>query len=113
MPLTKRNSWVGSKNGWSFISLAPRLSLRLCGFDLLRLVMTLENGPDGATGKLVSLDQNNFEMPVVSIAETGSRVKLTMPMVSGAYDAELKGGELTGTWTQGALSLPLVLKKRP
>ena len=57
----------------------------------LRLVLTLANGPDGATGTLVSLDQNNFEMPVTTIAEEGSRLKLTISMVSGAFDGEIKG----------------------
>ena len=77
----------------------------------LRLVLTLANGPDGATGKLVSLDQNNFEMPVTTIAEEGSRLKLTVSMVSGAFDGEVKGDEIAGTWTQGAVSLPLAFKR--
>ena len=80
---------------------------------MLRLVLTLENGADGATGKLVSIDQNNFEIPVATVAEEGSRLKLGIPMISGAFDGELKGGQLSGTWTQGPLSLPLVFKKRP
>ncbi len=80
---------------------------------MLRLVLTLANGADGATGKLVSLDQNNFEMPVAQITEERSRLKLAIPMVSGGYDGEVKGGEISGTWTQGPLTLPLVFKKRP
>jgi len=77
----------------------------------LRLVLALANGADGATGKLVSLDQNNFEMPVTTIVEEGSRLKLAVPMVSGSFDGEVKGSEIAGTWTQGALSLPLVFKR--
>ena len=38
-------------------------------------------------------------------------MKFTANMIGGAFDAELKGGELAGTWTQGPLSLPLVLKR--
>ena len=78
----------------------------------LRLVLTLANGPDGATGQLVSLDQNNFEMPLTTIAEEGSRLKLTISMVSGGFDGEVKGSEIAGTWTQGPLSLPLTLKRQ-
>jgi uncharacterized protein len=78
----------------------------------LRLVLTLANGPDGATGKLVSLDQNNFEMPVTTIAEEGSRLKLTISMVSGGFDGELKGDEIVGTWTQGPGALPLTFKRQ-
>ena len=80
---------------------------------MLRLVLTLANGPDGATGTLVSVDQNNFEMPVSRITEEGSRVKLAITMVSGGFEGEVKGNEIPGTWTQGPLSLPLVLKRRP
>ena len=79
----------------------------------LRLVLTLANGPDGATGKLVSVDQNNIEIPVTKITEEGAHVKLTVTMVGGGFEGDLKGGELAGTWTQGPGSLPLVFKRRP
>ena len=69
-------------------------------------MLTLANGPDGATGTLVSVDQNNFEMPVSRITEEGSRVKLAITMVSGGFEGEITGNEIPGTWTQGPLSLP-------
>jgi hypothetical protein len=59
----------------------------------------------------VSLDQGNIEIPVATITQDGSRLKLLVTMFSGTFDGELKGGELAGTWTQGQLSLPLVFKK--
>ena len=80
---------------------------------MLKLVLTLANGPDGATGKLVSVDQNNFEMPVSKITEQGSHVKLVITMVSGGFEGDVKDGEIAGTWTQGPGSLPLVFKRRP
>jgi hypothetical protein len=80
---------------------------------MLRLVLTLANGPDGATGKLVSVDQNNFEIPVSRITEEGSRLKLVIAMVSGGFEGDVKGDEIAGTWTQGPLSLPLVFKRKP
>jgi len=71
-------------------------------------------GPtDGATGKLVSVDQNNVEIPVTKITEEGAHVKLTVSMVGGGFEGDLKGDELAGTWTQGPGSLPLVFKRRP
>ena len=79
----------------------------------LRLVLTLTNGPDGATGKLVSVDQNNIEIPVTTITEEGAHVKLTISMVGGGFEGDLKGDELAGTWTQGPGSLPLVFKRKP
>ena len=80
---------------------------------MLRLVLTLANGPDGATGKLVSVDQNNFEIPVSRITEEGSRLKLVIAMVSGGFEGDVKSDEIAGTWTQGPLSLPLVFKRKP
>jgi hypothetical protein len=80
---------------------------------MLRLVLTLANGPDGATGRLVSVDQNNFEMPVSRITEEGSRLKLVITMVSGGFEGDVKGDEIAGTWTQGPLSLPLVFRRKP
>jgi hypothetical protein len=78
----------------------------------LRLVLSLANSPDGATGRLVSLDQSNFEMPVTTIAEEKSRLKLTVDMVSGGFEGEIKGDEISGTWTQGGASLPLTFKRK-
>jgi hypothetical protein len=78
---------------------------------VLRLRVQLANGPDGATGKLISLDQGNVEITIATITQDGARLKLLITMISGAFDGELKGDELTGTWTQGPLSLPLVLKR--
>ena len=78
---------------------------------VLRLVLKLANEADGAKGTLISLDQGAIEIPVSTIAQDGSRLKVTVGMISGAFDGELKGGELTGVWTQGPISLPLVLKR--
>jgi hypothetical protein len=77
----------------------------------LRLRLVLANGPAGATGVLVSLDQNNAEMPISTITQENARLKLILSMISGAFDGELKGGELAGTWTQGPISRPLVFKR--
>lgn len=77
----------------------------------LRLVLKLANAAAGATGTMISVDQNNIEIPVSTITQEGTRLTLQLNMVSGSFTGELKGGELTGTWTQGPLSLPLVFKR--
>ncbi|HET7216861.1 MAG TPA: hypothetical protein VFJ02_02400 [Vicinamibacterales bacterium] len=77
----------------------------------LRLVLKLANGAGGATGTLISVDQNNVELPVSTITQEGTRVTLLINMISGTYAGELQEGALTGTWTQGPLSLPLVFKR--
>ena len=78
---------------------------------MLRLVLKLTNGAGGATGTLTSVDQNNVEIPVSTITQDGTRLNLVVTMISGSFAGELKGGELTGTWTQGPLSLPLVFRR--
>ena len=78
---------------------------------MLRLVLKLANAEGGASGTLISLDQNNVEIPVSTITQDGSSVKVLVNMISGSFTGELKGGELSGTWAQGPLSLPLVFKR--
>jgi hypothetical protein len=78
---------------------------------VLRLALKLQNAPEGATGVMTSLDQGNAEMPVSSITQDGMKVKISVNMVSGVFEGELKESTLTGTWTQGPLSLPLVFKR--
>jgi hypothetical protein len=78
---------------------------------MLRLRLRLTNGTSGATGVLVSIDQGNAEIPITTITQEKTRLKLALSMISGAFDGELKGGEIAGTWTQGPMSRPLVFKR--
>jgi hypothetical protein len=83
------------------------------GGTMLRLVLRLANKPGGpAAGTLVSVDQGGVEVPVASIVQSGSRLVLVLPTIAGSYDGELKDGVLTGKWTQGANTWPLVFKKQ-
>jgi hypothetical protein len=78
----------------------------------LRLVLKLMNGADGvATGTLVSLDQGGVEIPVTAVVQTGPHLKIVVKPIVGTYDADLKDGQLTGTWMQGPATLPLVFKR--
>jgi hypothetical protein len=78
---------------------------------VLRLRLQLANGANGATGTMISVDQGNLEIPASTIAQDGPKVKLTFNMISGTFAGELKGDEITGTWSQGPLSLPLAFKR--
>ena len=78
----------------------------------LRLIVNLANGPDGATGTMISADQGDAEFPLSAIVEEGARLKLTVNMISGSYDGEVKGDSISGTWTQGPASFPLTFKRR-
>jgi hypothetical protein len=78
----------------------------------LRLVLKLSNQPDGtATGTLVSVDQGGAELPIATIIQTGTHLKVVVLAVAGTYEGDLKDDQLSGTWTQGQRSFPLVLKR--
>ena len=77
----------------------------------LRLNLKLANQDGGATGTLISVDQGGAEIPLNSIIQTDAHLKFTVPGVGGAYEGDLKDGQLTGMWTQGPGSLPLSFKR--
>jgi hypothetical protein len=77
----------------------------------LRLSLKLSNQDGGATGTLISIDQGGAEIPLNSIVQTDAHLTFTVPGVGGAYEGDLKDGQITGTWTQGPGSLPLNLKR--
>jgi hypothetical protein len=80
---------------------------------LLRLVLKLANQPGGAaTGTLVSVDQGGAEVPIASVVQGGTHLKLYLPTIVGSYEADLKDGQLTGTWTQGPRTWQLVFKRQ-
>jgi len=89
-------SWEGSLNA---------------GGNALRLTLKLRNAPGGATGSIVSVDQGGVEIPIAAITQTGSRLELQLPSVSGSYSGELKEGRLAGEWTQMGGTLPLVFTR--
>ncbi len=80
----------------------------------LRLVCKLENKEGAAAGTLTSVDQGNAEIPIPSITQAGSSLVLEIPSIGGTYKGDLNeaGTQLTGTWTQGPGSLPLVFTKK-
>jgi uncharacterized protein len=80
---------------------------------ILRLVAKLSNQPDGlATGTLTSVDQGGVVIPIAAVVQTGAHLRLVVPAVIGNYEGDLKDGQLSGTWTQGPNSWPLVLKRK-
>jgi uncharacterized protein len=79
----------------------------------LRLILKLSNQDGVATGTLVSVDQGGVEIPIASIVQTGPRLKLVVSAIGASYEGDFKDGQIAGTWTQGAVSLPLVFKRTP
>jgi hypothetical protein len=82
------------------------------GGKTLRLALKLSNQPGGAaTGTMTSLDQGAAEIPIAAVIQTGAQVRLLVQAVAGVYEGQLKDGQLTGTWTQGPNTWPLVFKR--
>jgi hypothetical protein len=98
-PITKdlEGSWAGTLDA---------------GGKTLRLVLKLSNQAGAsATGTLVSLDQGGVEIPLTAVIQTGTHLKVIVRSIAGTYEGDLKDGQLTGTWTQGPGTLPLVFKR--
>lgn len=78
---------------------------------VLRLVLKLSNKEGQGTGTLVSVDQGGAEIPITTIVQTGSHLRLDISTIAAAFEGDLKDGQLAGTWTQGPGSLPLTFKR--
>jgi len=79
----------------------------------LRAMLTLTNQPGGkAIGRVVSVDEGGLTLPVV-VVQRGSRVDFEQKGVPGSYSGELNasGTELTGTFTQRGVSIPLTFTR--
>ena len=79
----------------------------------LRLVFNLANKDGSASGTIDSLDQGAMGIPMNEISATNGAIKIAVRMVAGSYAGKLNedGKVLTGEWSQGGMTLPLVLNK--
>ena len=87
-------------------------TLEVDGVDV-HVALRLANHGDGSvTGTLANLDEG-VELPIASITQHESNLILDVKVVAGSYVADLnsEGSELSGTWRQGSLALPLMLRK--
>jgi hypothetical protein len=77
-----------------------------------RLVLTLSNQTDSATGSVLSADEG-LEIPIATISQNASSLTLGVKAIGGSYSGALNqdGTELVGTWTQGPTSLPLTFRR--
>lgn len=79
----------------------------------LRLVVKMSNLPDATSaGTVLSVDGSGVEVPI-AITQKGSTVMIDVPSVGASFAVVLNAAatELAGTWTQGASTLPLTLKR--
>ena len=82
------------------------------GGTQLRLVLTItKSDSSGYSGKVDSLDQG-ATIPVDTITATGDTVRLELKSVGAVYEGALNKdrSEMSGKFTQGGASLPLVFK---
>jgi hypothetical protein len=77
----------------------------------LRLVLKLANQADGAAGSMASVDQGGAEIPITTITQKDTSLKLEIKTISGSYAGDLKDGALVGQWTQGQSTLPLTFTR--
>lgn len=80
--------------------------------NMLRLKLQLSNQADGtASGTLISVDQGGGEIPITTITQNGSNLKLEVKTIEGAYDGDLTNGALVGHWTQRGATFPLTFRR--
>ena len=81
----------------------------------LRLMFHIASTAAGLTATLDSLDQSAKGIPISKVTRKGSSVVMECDAVGGKFEGELSkdGTTLTGSWSQGGGTLPLVLKHGP
>jgi len=78
----------------------------------LRLKLKMANQQDGsAGGTIISVDQNGAEIPITTITQKGSNLKLELKSINGAYDGDLTEAALVGHWAQNGATFPLTFKR--
>jgi hypothetical protein len=91
-------SWIGT--------LTPPTS------DAIPVVLRFESSAGGQfTALLDSPEQALRALPVTELALAGGELRLRVPVLSAHYTGTLAGERLEGTWTQGAMSLPLTFTR--
>ena len=83
------------------------------GGRTMRLTLIMENRADGrAAAHVVSVDEGGLTVPVV-VTQDGSSVSIEQRGVAGSYAGVLNAerAEITGTFTQGSISLPLTFHR--
>ena len=79
----------------------------------LRVVFHFQCKPGSCEGKLDSVDQGAFGIPVGRITIKGRSIEVLVPSIMGRFKGTLStdGMTLKGRWMQAGQSLPLVLRK--
>jgi catechol 2,3-dioxygenase-like lactoylglutathione lyase family enzyme len=83
------------------------------GTAKLRLVLKLTPSDDGLTARLDSLDQNARDLVIDRIVREGSMLRFEMAAIGASYAGTFSDDEttVTGDWSQGGRSFPLVFRR--
>ena len=79
----------------------------------LRILFKIANMDNGLTATVQSPDQSPAWMPTTSVTRTGNKLTIVMKGLGASYDGEINAGKdtVSGTFTQGGGSVPLVIRK--
>ena len=82
--------------------------LNFNGTDL-RIALHIKFTPGGFTATMDSLDQGAPGIPVSTISLNGDKFSFEVAKIGGSYEGSLSadGKSISGTWSQGGVSLPL------
>jgi uncharacterized protein (TIGR03435 family) len=78
----------------------------------LRVIFNFYKGDkDAWSAKMYSIDQGGQAIPVTSVTEHASNIKISVDMIGGTFEGKLgeDGKTIAGAWTQGTQPLPLTL----
>jgi len=83
------------------------------GAPKLRLVLKLAPSEGGLVGRLDSPDQGAMNLPIDVVTLEGSALRFEMKAIGATYEGTFSdnNGELSGQWTQGGLTWPLVFRR--
>jgi len=83
------------------------------GTAKLRLVLKLVPSDDGLAGRLDSPDQNARDLMIDRIVREGSTLRFEMAAIGASYTGTFSEDEatLTGNWSQGPSTFPLVFRR--
>lgn len=92
--------WIGKINP------APGVELQLA-LDVTKA------GPDSGEAVLISLNQNNAQIPVSSLTEKDGAVRVEATRINANFAGKLNadGSEIAGTWEQVGRPTPLVFRR--
>ena len=79
----------------------------------MRLVFHIEKTGESYVSKMDSPDQGATGIPVTATKFDGSKLSLAISNIGLLYEGEFKTDSITGTFKQGALSVPMTLKRTP